>query len=133
MKLQTRFLMIASAAFMALLGTGLTFLPQELLAHIAIEANQEIVLLMQILGALYIGFAALDWMSRGHHIGGIYARPLSIANLFAYLIAAIALLKAVVAAPVSVEVWVVTGIYSVFSIWFGLVVFTHPADSKHRG
>lgn len=128
MNLRTRVLMSASAAFMAVLGIGITFLPHEVLDHVGVVANQAIVLLMQMLGALYLGFAALNWMSRGNHIGGIYSRPLAIANLFAFLVAAVALLKAAVSPNATIQVIAFAIIYAVFAIWFGLVAFTHPAN-----
>jgi len=123
-----RFLMSLSAAFFATLGVGITFLPQELLAHVGAPSDGIVVLLMQILGALYLGFAMLNWMNKGSHIGGIYGRPVSMANFFNFAIGGVALVKWLTAEPVALEVAVMALIYSVFAVWFGLVVFTHSAS-----
>lgn len=131
MDLKSRFLMSLSAAFLAMLGVGITFLPQEILAHVGVASDGIAVLLMQLLGALYLGFAMLNWMNRGSHIGGIYRRPVSMANFFNFAIGDAALVKWVIAQQLALEVAVMAVIYSVFAVWFGLVVFTHPANETH--
>lgn len=123
--------MSLSAACFALLGVGITFLPQELLAHVGAPSDGIVVLLMQMLGALYLGFAVLNWMNRGSHIGGIYRRPVSMANFFNFVIGGAALVKWLIEGPLAPEVAVLALIYSVFAVWFGLVVFTHPANEAH--
>ena len=82
---------------------------------------------MQLLGALYLGLAVLNWMSRGNLIGGIYGRPVSMANFFNFSVGALALAKGLVARQFMIEVAVMATIYSMFGIWFGLVLFTHPS------
>ena len=119
--------MTASAGFLAALGVGITFLPQELLAHMGAQNQGNLVLLMQLLGALYLGLAVLNWMNRGTLIGGIYGRPVSMANFFNFSVGALALVKGVVAHQFMIEVAVMATIYSTFGVWFGLVLFTHPS------
>ena len=131
MDMNTRFLMSLSAAFYAMLGAGITFLPQEFLAHIGASSDGIVVLLVQMLGALYLGFAMLNWMNRGGHIGGIYRRPVSMANFFNFAVGGTAIVKWVISNQFALEVAVVALTYSVFAVWFGLVVFTHPANETH--
>ena len=119
--------MSASALFLAVLGTAITFLPQELLTHVGVQPTGVPVLLIQVLGALYFGFAIVNWMNRGNRIGGIYNRPVSMANFFHFGVGAVSLLKGA-AAQFTPEVAVAAAIYSIFGIWFGLVLFTHPAE-----
>lgn len=126
MNLRTRILLSASAVIMGVLGLGITFLPHELLAHLDVPSNAAIVLLMQLLGALYLGMALLDWFHRGSHIGGIYARPLALANFMAYAVGAIALLKAVIGQSMGLDFVMLTLAYVAFAVWFGLVLFTTP-------
>ena len=82
--------MVLNAAFLAMLGVGVTFLPQELLIHAGIQPLGTLVLLVQILGAMLIGFATLNWMNRSAHIGGIHRRPVSMANCSHFAIGAVA-------------------------------------------
>lgn len=119
--------MSLSAAVLAALGVGITFLPQELLAHVAVAPQGPVVLLIQMLGALYMGFAALNWMNRGNRIGGIYGRPVSMANFVNFAVGAVALAKGAMAQQFDPEVVAIAAIYTFFAAWFGWVMFTHPA------
>jgi hypothetical protein len=124
--------MSLSAVFLALLGGGITFLPQELLAHVGEKPTGTPVLLIQMLGALYLGFAILNWMNRGNRMGGIYNRPVSMANFFHFAVGAVALLKGAVAQHFALEVVAFAAIYTAFGVWFGFVLFTHPENEIRR-
>ena len=130
--MRTQLLMTLSAAFLAALGVGITFLPQELLAHLGAPHEGVLVILVQLLGALYLGLALLNWMNRGNRIGGIYSRPVSMANFLSFSVGALALVKGSVAPQFTIEVAAMAVIYSAFGIWFGLVLFTHPADMPSK-
>jgi hypothetical protein len=123
--LQTRALMSASAAFLAALGTGLSFLPQELLSYAGSSATGVAVVLVQATGALYLGFAILNWMSRGVIIGGIYARPVALGNFMHFAVVSTVLVKYLLV-RFSTDMMIATVIYVAFATWFGLVLFTHP-------
>ena len=71
----TRALMACSAMFMLLAGVLLTFAPQEVLAFGGSRPEPISVLVVQAAGALYLGFAVLNWMAKESLIGGIYSRP----------------------------------------------------------
>jgi hypothetical protein len=122
--------MTLSAVLLGVLGIGITFLPQELLAHVGVSPAGSVVLLVQLLGALYLGAAMLNWMNRGALLGGIYGRPVCMANFGNFAIGALALLKGLIAAPISPEVLVAAALYSTFAVWFGIVLFTHPATAN---
>ena len=122
----TRTLMTLGALLMGLVGLAATFMPQEILALAGVPAQAPAVLAVQVGGALYLGFAILDWMSRGSLIGGIYGRPVALANLCHFLIAALALLKAVGAGERSAAIVVAAVVYALLAVAFALVVFRHP-------
>jgi hypothetical protein len=128
--MNTKILMSVSALFMAVLGLGALFLPQELLARSGGRPDALVVLLIQVAGALYLGFALLNWTARSNLIGGIYSRPVAIGNFMHFAVAAITLLKAVMGGLRAGELLVVSAIYSVLAVWFGLVVFTHSIPEK---
>lgn len=81
--------------------------------------------LAQVAGALYLGFAFLNWMARSILIGGIYARPVAVGNLLHFLAGALALGKQAptVGSPL---LWVLAGVYTLLAALFGWVTFTHP-------
>lgn len=123
--MHARLLLSSSAVFLAVSGVGITFLPQELLLHVGASPEGASLRLVQLLGAALLGFAALNWMSKGAHIGGIYGRPLAMANFFHFAIGATALVRGTLH-DFAVDIAVVAAIYTVFAVWFGLVLFTHP-------
>ena len=123
--MHTRLLMTCSAAIMAAAGLAATFLPQEILSRYSAAPSADAVLLLQLLGALYLGFAMLNWMARRNLLGGIYSRPIALGNFVHFAVVAIALSKAV-ARGADAPRLVAAAAYLAFAAWFGLVVFTHP-------
>jgi len=123
--MKTRLLMASSAAFMALIGLAASFLPQEVLSQAGVPPVTVLVVLVQVTGALYLGFAMLNWMARGVLIGGIYSRPLAMGNFLHFAVVAATLAKAMTAVDLRV-VYLSAAIYIVFAVWFALVLFTHP-------
>lgn len=125
--MKTTALMTLSAILMALLGLAATFLPQEILSYSGADPHGLGVLLIQIVGALYLGFAMLNWMARANLIGGIYSRPVAMGNFLHFAVVAVTLLKALLARERAEAILVGAIVYSIFAVWFGLVVFTHPS------
>ena len=105
-------------------GILLSFLPQEIAAYMHWGESNSIVL--QILGALYFGFAMVNWMSKANLIGGIYNRPLAIGNFSHFFIAALTLIKISVKSSLPWGMIIMTIVYSIFAIAFGYILFTHP-------
>lgn len=120
--MHTRLLMSISAVFMGALGIAGSFFSQEILVIAGATVETQSVLLVQILGALYLGFAMLDWYTRGFTIGGIYGRPLVVGNLLHYAVAAVPLVKAAygTGAPVLI---IVAACYVMLAVWFALLQF----------
>ena len=123
MQLQTRILMSASAAFMGILGIAASFFSHEVLALIGASVETQTVTIVQVLGALYLGFAFLNWYLRGFIIGGIYNRPLALGNMLHFSVVAITLAKVALAYQ-QAALWAFTAVYLVFSVWFGVVLFS---------
>lgn len=111
---------------MAAAGLDLLFAPAETLSAFAVGANPLLSTVAQVMGALYLGFAMLNWMARGSTIGGIYNRPLVLANLTHFVVGALAFLKAANKIPGSAVTWIVVAAYAVFAIGFGTLLFGSP-------
>ena len=124
--------MISSAIVTGFLGLTASFLPAEILKKIGGAANELPTLFVQITGALYLGFAIMNWMAKTALIGGIYAKPLGMGNCLHYTVAALALFKFATNSHHSMYVWAATLVYSIFAILFGLVVFTSPKQVIHK-
>jgi hypothetical protein len=125
--MNTKIVMILSAVFLAVTGVCFTFFPQELTSYTGVGANMYFQLIIQILGALYFGFAMINWMAKGSIIGGIYNRPIVIGNFAHFFIGGAALITAVLAhSNMPITVWVFAGFYSLFAILFGILFNRHP-------
>ncbi len=111
---------------MAALGLAATFAPAEILAAAGSTADGYPVLLVQLVGALYLGFAMLNWMARGQLIGGIYGRPVAIGNFAHFTIMAITLWRELFALQITVAVAAGALVYLAFAVWFGWVSFRTP-------
>ena len=118
----TRALMSISAVFMALLGLGTLFAPAEVLGMHDTPPDNATMLLIQMMGALYLGFAILNWTARGVLIGGIYSRPVALGNFWHFLVVSLLLIKAAIVFKV-LPLAISAAVFSAFAAWFGLVMF----------
>src|SRR4051812_16048044 len=107
-----KYLMIATAVVTGIIGLAATFFPKEILSHFTIAANEIPVIFIQITGALYLGFAIMNWMAKTVLIGGIYARPLAMGNFVHFMIAALALVKVALKVS-SFHLWLAAILYSI--------------------
>jgi hypothetical protein len=124
--MNTKVLMMVSSLLMGIGGVLLQFFPHEALNYLNVDPKGVLPLFVQITSALYLGFAILNWMAKTVVIGGIYARPLVMANLLHFTVGALALLKYAYSAENASAVWIAALTYSIFAILFGIVLFTHP-------
>jgi hypothetical protein len=124
--MNSKYIMIASSIVTGISGLVTSFFPNEILKSAGLSSTETIALLVQVTGALYIGFALMNWMAKTVVIGGIYARPLAMGNFAHFMIAAIALTKALMNNLGSPYLWITAAMYSIFAILFGIVVFTNP-------
>ena len=115
--------MTLSAAFLAALGVSASFLPRELLAQARSPGGWFAEVVIQLAGAAWIAFAAVNWSARGNMLGGIYGRPIALGNFAQFAIGAITLLKNVGSLRDYPALLVVTAGYALFAIWFGAVLF----------
>ncbi len=121
----TKTLMIISAIFLAVNGFGLSFFPNEIsLLLTNNDDNHFFILILQILGALYLGFSYINWMSKNSLIGGIYNKPLLIGNTLHFLTASMAMIKLVLKFENNLQLIIPhTIIYFLFTLFFGYVFF----------
>ena len=124
-----RGLMISSAVFLLIAGLITSFYPHKVLETHGVVPNNTMMLLIQMMGALYIGFATLNWTARGILIGGIYARPVAMANFMHFGIVTILLAKAAGKFGV-VQLATSAAVFGVFAIGFAVVLFRPPVSRR---
>ncbi len=125
--MNTKTLMIISAIFLAVNGFGFTFFPNEIAGLLINTDNYILILILQILGALYLGFSILNWMSRASLIGGIYNKPILMGNLLHFFTASMALIKLTLDFQDNQLIFSYSIMYSFFTLSFGYVFFTNPS------
>lgn len=117
----------SSALILAVSGLALTFFPDELAQTLSLPDRPSVMLLIQVIGAMYFGFAMLNWMSRRSLIGGIYNRPIAIANMTHFMMVGIAMTKLMLSPDALPQpFWFITGIYVLYAIIFGWLLFSTP-------
>lgn len=120
--MNTKVLMIASAFTMGFIGMALSFLPQEIDAWLGLSTHPVV---LQLIGAAYLGFAMTNWTAKANLIGGIYGKPVAAGNFIHFTVGALALIK-MQSMGNDLIVWIATVLYSVYALLFGYVFFTHP-------
>ncbi len=128
----TRLLMSAAAVVLGSGGVACLFAPDLVLAAIAGDISPGAMLLAQVLGTLLLGFAALDWMWKGNRLGGIYGRPIVLANVLHFVSTALVMVKALSREPALRALWPLAVVYAVFAAGFFVLLFRDPtADAIH--
>lgn len=125
--MNTKLLMTASVIILGIIGLSLSFIPIEITEYLNLETNIISTLSFQLLGALYLGFAMMNWMAKGSIIGGIYNRPITIGNFMHFGVGALALVKLVSSIELNQEIYIsLTVIYVIFALSFAYVFRTNP-------
>tara|TARA_R110002051_G_scaffold290773_1_gene354435 strand:- start:64955 stop:65353 length:399 start_codon:yes stop_codon:yes gene_type:complete len=132
MIMNTKIIMTSSAILLAAIGILFSFLPNEVMEYLNVESTTITTLFFNILSALYLGFALLNWMAKGTLIGGIYNKPIAIGNLMHFGVGAIALIKVVSNIQIHPEILIsLTIVYVIFALLFAYIIFVDPTKEKN--
>ena len=125
--MNTKLIMTISALFLGALGLSLSFLPNEINALLNTTPNTVSTLFLQLLSAVYLGFAMMNWMAKGTLIGGIYNRPIAIGNFMHFMVGTFALIKVVNHIDMNKGFIIgITVVYALFAICFAYIFRTNP-------
>jgi hypothetical protein len=70
-------------------------------------------------------------MARGSIIGGIYNRPIAVANFTHYFIGAMACVKSAVSGGDTTYIlWALTGLNALFALLFAVMLMRHPTRER---
>ncbi len=129
--MNTKRIMTTSALLLICLGILLTFAPEFLIQKLTIASSESSLLLAQIVGALYFANGMLNWMNKDSLIGGIYNRPVAIANFMHFLMGALAIGKIAIASFPNSKLILISGlIYAFWAIIFAVILFGNSLPSK---
>lgn len=118
--------MTASALVLFIAGAAASFAPHEILTYLGASAEGVLPVLVQLHGAMLLGFAMMNWMAKDSLIGGIYNRPLAIGNLVHFLAGGLAVVKYVLAGNAPLFAMIAAAVYTVFAIAFARILFRSP-------
>jgi hypothetical protein len=121
----TKTLMSVSAIALAILGATALFVPAELASIAGLGTSAGIA--VQLAAGGWLSIAALNWIGRNAVYGGIYGKPIIVANLAIGLICAATLLSGVVEDRVHPWVWSPALLFLAQTIGFGKLLWTSPA------
>ncbi|MBP9160695.1 MAG: hypothetical protein WAU08_03645 [Flavobacteriales bacterium] len=124
--MNSKILMVASAAVLAAVGIAFSFAPEETLAFFGKSAPGAVPVLLQLAGGLYLGFAFMNWTAKASVLGGIYGRAIVLGNFLQFTMGALTLLKAASGNSEGIFVWVAAGGYALFAVLFGVLLFSSP-------
>jgi hypothetical protein len=131
--LSTRRLLEACALLLFVTGLLLLFVPGELLRLYGPPAPPLTLHVAQLLAAALLGLGALDWLSRGMIIGGIYGRPVVVANMAATGIGALVLLRAALDDPGSVALWTAFAVAGAVASAFAWLLYRGGPPAPEAG
>jgi len=121
--MSTKLLLTVTSLLLAGAGLAALFAPETLLASEAAPLDARLALLVQLLGALYFGFALVNWTARESALGGIYGRPIGLGNFAHFTIGALTLVKVVAADPTALPVVGALLVYAVLALIYGWLLF----------
>ncbi|MDP1676253.1 MAG: hypothetical protein Q8L88_05250 [Bacteroidota bacterium] len=127
--MNTKLLMTAASIVLGVTGIALSFFPQEISTLLHAHTTTTLTVILQLLGALYFGFAMLNWLAKDSLLGGIYGRPIVAGNVTHFVIGALALLK-VLLQNNQMLIWIAAIVYAIFAVLFSLVMYRNPAKKE---
>ncbi len=115
-----------SAAVLFVAGAALLFASDMALPGLVSGYPQNAFWLGQLLGAAWLGLAALNWWNRSTVLGGLHGRPVVAANMAVYLISALVLFRAAGQAGFSSALWPLGAAAALLAIVYGVLLFRGP-------
>ena len=108
---------------LGLAGILALFAPENLLAMLGAPAANPLSVFIQLMGALYFSMAIMNWTAKDSAIGGIYARPVSLANFAHFFIGALLSIRYQLSNEFNLLILLVLVVYVVFASLFYWLVF----------
>ena len=115
-----------SATVLLMAGLALLFAPDAVLPRLMPDYPPTALWLGQLLGAAWLGVAALNWASRATILGGIYGRPIVLANVAIYFIGALVMLSAARRVKLPGAVWTGMAVAVVLAAAYGWLLWRGP-------
>jgi hypothetical protein len=120
----------ASAATLVTGGILLLFAADSLLPALVPSFPASAAWLGQLIGAGWLAMAVLNWTTRDLLIGGVYGRPVVMANSALYFISATVIGKAITRTHPTLMHAVTFAICALFAIAYGWLLYRGPFEKE---
>ena len=117
--------MTTSSLVLGLAGIFALFAPDILLTTLDVPSANPLHVLIQLMGALYFSIAMMNWTAKDSIIGGIYARPVSLANFTHFCSGTLLLARYVLSTGFNLSILLMLVAYTIFTSLFYWLVFRH--------
>ena len=121
--MNTKILMTSTSLMLAAAGIFALFVPDQLLTLLNVPQSDSLLVVIQLMGALYFSFALMNWTAKDSAIGGIYARPVSLANFSHFFIGTLLLIKYQLSHTFNLPIILALVGYAIFASLFYWLVF----------
>ena len=125
--------MSGAALVLGSVGVVCLFAPDLVLASVAGSMPVGAMVVVQVLGTLSLGLAVLDWMWKKNRLGGIYGRPIVLANALHFVSASLVMGKALTREPVMRAMWPLAVAYAIFGAAFLVLIVRDPTETTRGG
>jgi hypothetical protein len=123
---------IASAIVLFVGGLALLFAPDIVLGRLVPGFPPGAAWIGSLLGAAWLGVAALNWLHRTTLLGGIYGRPVVYPNFVLFLVSALVLVRVVLRPGMPAVIWLFAAPFFVLAVVYALLLFRGPFDPLDR-
>ena len=127
--MSSRLIASSSAALLFVSGAALLFAADVIVPAGVAGFDAAHAWLAQLLGGAWLGLAAVNWLTRRTVLGGIYGRPVVLANLWMYFINTTVLADAASAANMAI-VTPAGAVSAVMAVAYGVLLFRAPGRQQ---
>lgn len=127
----SRIILSASALILFAVGAASLFGADDLARSLLRSAPAGEPIIQVAAGGL-LGFAILNWMSRGARVGGIYMRPLTIGNSLLFAVGGLSLAKALSSGRLPPPAIIPTAAFCGLALAFGWLAFGHDPIPENQ-
>ena len=128
----SRLVITLSAIFLFVGGLLLVFAPDVVLGRLVPGFPPGSAWVGSLLGAAWLGMAALDWLHRSTLLGGIYGRPVAYPNFVLFLVSALVLVRVLLRPDMPAVIWLLALPVFGLAVAWALLLFRGPFDPLPR-
>ncbi len=127
----SKIILTLSALSFFIIGIPASFAPELLLSFLKVDYTITASMFVQGFGAFNFAMGIQNWMSRAGLIGGIYNRPLVMANLTYFFMFGLAIYKGlIISTDKSIIICSFEILFLILALAFGIVLFKDPIATR---